>query len=238
MAKVLKNTTASPIDLNYFGVQIPASTSYTVPPQDYLLLATTDAITEITSYINAGTIIVNNGTVDITDLTFAVNFLRFPDTANRIEFNNASNGFTSKNAQSAIEEARYAEIYQSVSATSLQQTTSATFATLNDMTINAATTGRYRITFSADPSTTGVNGSGEWQVYVNGSAVADSLRGLSTSIVILGLLTLSVNVLRAPINIVTEANITAGQTVEIRWRSTNGVNVQTRGRFFTIQRIG
>lgn len=63
MSKIVRNDTASPITVNDVGVTIPASFSYTIPAQDYLLwAASNDAIT----FIGAGDLIVNDGTSDLT----------------------------------------------------------------------------------------------------------------------------------------------------------------------------
>ncbi len=63
MLKVIKNTTGSIVPVGDVGIQIPASGAYTVPPQDYLLWsASVNAVT----LINAGTLVVNDGTKDLT----------------------------------------------------------------------------------------------------------------------------------------------------------------------------
>lgn len=63
MSKILKNITASPIEINDAGVTIqPTPTDYTIPPTDYLIWASSsDIITEIGS----GNIIVNDGSEDL-----------------------------------------------------------------------------------------------------------------------------------------------------------------------------
>lgn len=92
MAKVLKNTTASPIDLTKFGVQIPATTDYTVPPQDFLLLSMPTVISEITTYINSGSIVVNDGSIDLS-ASNGIEYLKYPEFAKSIRFDTSSNGF-------------------------------------------------------------------------------------------------------------------------------------------------
>jgi hypothetical protein len=64
MAKILKNTTGSPIVINDVGrVSLPASPgTYTIPPQDYDLWG---ASVGIQSYVNAGTVVVNDGFDDL-----------------------------------------------------------------------------------------------------------------------------------------------------------------------------
>jgi hypothetical protein len=61
MAKILKNATVSPITVN--SVTIAASPgSYTIPPQDYLVWAANDGVI---TYIGAGSLVVNDGSVDL-----------------------------------------------------------------------------------------------------------------------------------------------------------------------------
>lgn len=63
MAKILKNTTASPIEIGDAGVTLqPTPTDYTIPPTDYLIWASSsDVITEIGS----GNVVVNDGSEDL-----------------------------------------------------------------------------------------------------------------------------------------------------------------------------
>lgn len=63
MAKIIKNTTGSVISLQDVGrIPIPAGGSYTILPEEYPLWA---ASSNVTSYINAGTLVVNDGTDDL-----------------------------------------------------------------------------------------------------------------------------------------------------------------------------
>ena len=105
MSKIVKNQTTSNITVGDTGVTIPASGQYTIPPVDYLLWAESDDI--ITS-INAGDLILNDGIYDL-DSTNSKYFIKYPDEALNVRFLDdaqRSNGFTSKNVQEAIEEAR------------------------------------------------------------------------------------------------------------------------------------
>lgn len=63
MSKILKNQTASPVDITDTGVTVPASGQYVIPPQDYpLWAASSDAVTEVGN----GTIVVNDGSADLS----------------------------------------------------------------------------------------------------------------------------------------------------------------------------
>jgi hypothetical protein len=63
VSKVLKNNTASPISIADTGVTIPASSSYTIPYQDYLLWA---ASSNIITQVGSGNVIVNDGSSDLS----------------------------------------------------------------------------------------------------------------------------------------------------------------------------
>jgi len=114
MTIILKNTTGSDIALSEFGVTVPLSGQYLCDTQEYTRLAGDDSITEITTHINTGDIVVNDGVDDITvangfTLQNAIDYLKYPNTAFNIRFAaepERSNGFTKKNTQEAIEESR------------------------------------------------------------------------------------------------------------------------------------
>jgi hypothetical protein len=64
MAKILKNQTASPILVADTGVSVPASpATYTIVPADYPLWASSS---DIVTYIGNGSIVVNDGSFDLT----------------------------------------------------------------------------------------------------------------------------------------------------------------------------
>lgn len=62
MSKIIKNQTASPIDISDTGVTIPASGQYTIPAQDYLLWAASD---DIIIEIGTQSVVVNDGSTDL-----------------------------------------------------------------------------------------------------------------------------------------------------------------------------
>lgn len=104
--KILKNTTLSDIELLELGVTVPASGQYEVGTSDYLILAQSNSISELTSLINSGDIIVNDGTDDLS-IEDALEYIKYPDFAKAIRFDNSSNNFTSDDTQDAIEEAKF-----------------------------------------------------------------------------------------------------------------------------------
>jgi hypothetical protein len=102
---ILKNTTNSNIDLIQIGITILANNQYGVQSGDRVILYEDDSQTELQGYINSGDIIVNDGTRDLS-ITEALTYIKFPDQAISLLFDNSSNGFTSQDVQSAIEEAK------------------------------------------------------------------------------------------------------------------------------------
>ena len=84
MAKILKNTTTTPIDLDVLGLpQIPANGQLTIQEYDYLALSFEDSINFLDPLMTAGTIIVNDGVVDLT-ASEGREFIRYPDESDRI----------------------------------------------------------------------------------------------------------------------------------------------------------
>jgi hypothetical protein len=104
MAKILKNTTLSDMELSELGKTIPASGQITIPVQEYILLASDDSIAECTAPITNGDIVVNDGTVDLS-ASDGLNYIRYPDDSRNINFNNTGTGMTSTNIRDAIIEA-------------------------------------------------------------------------------------------------------------------------------------
>lgn len=102
---ILKNVTVSDINLLQLGVTIFASGQYEVQAGDLTILYTDESETELQGYINSGDIVVNDGSRDLS-ITEALTYIKFPDQAKNILFDNSSNGFSSIEIQSAIEEAK------------------------------------------------------------------------------------------------------------------------------------
>lgn len=108
MAKIVKNTTISAIELVSVGVTIPASGQYEINQKEFLEWASDDLATEITSYLTSGDLVINDGVNDLS-LTEGLYYLRYPDWAFNTRFLDdtiRSNGFVSKNVQEAIEESK------------------------------------------------------------------------------------------------------------------------------------
>ena len=107
MAKILKNTTGSDIDIKSMGLMIPASGQIDINDTDYLILSEQDTLSELAAAIISGDIVVNTGEEDL-NATEAANYIKFPDEAVNVHFKPdtiSSNGFVSRNVQDAVEEA-------------------------------------------------------------------------------------------------------------------------------------
>lgn len=63
MAKIIKNNTASPVFITDTGVSIAASSSYTIPAQDYDLWASSS---DIITFIGSSDVTINDGTFDLS----------------------------------------------------------------------------------------------------------------------------------------------------------------------------
>lgn len=103
MSKILKNTTGSVISLDVLGIDIAASSQITVNEEDFLLLASSESVTELTPLISSGDIVVNNGIVDLS-ATDGENFVKYPDNAPNIIYDNGISGLAATNIKQAIDE--------------------------------------------------------------------------------------------------------------------------------------
>jgi predicted SpoU family rRNA methylase len=80
MAKIIKNTTGSPIFLSEVGFSVDAGENYSIQLEHYLRWAKPEAITEITPFINSGDIVVNDGNIDLS-ASAGIRFLEYADRA-------------------------------------------------------------------------------------------------------------------------------------------------------------
>jgi len=107
--KLVKNvkSPAGLLDLRDVGVRIPASGTYLIPEQDYMLWA---ASVDIQNEIAAGNAILNDGVEDLS-LARSADYIRHSERAFSVRFDSDPervNGFVSRNVQEAIEESRNA----------------------------------------------------------------------------------------------------------------------------------
>lgn len=110
MSKILKNQTSPSVDIiiSETGVTLLAGQSYTIDPTNYLYWAKPETISELTANINSGNIVVNDGLRDLS-VSEGLRHLKYADEAFNQRFlsnPDRNNGFTSRNTQEAIEEAK------------------------------------------------------------------------------------------------------------------------------------
>lgn len=101
MAKILKNTTGSTIDLKKLGLSIPASNQITIETTDYALLASDDSVVELTTLINNEDIVVNNGTSDLS-ASQGLDYIKYPDNSNSIIIDNTGIDISSTDLTGAL----------------------------------------------------------------------------------------------------------------------------------------
>lgn len=73
MSKILKNQTASDVQVTDTGVTVLASSNYTIPPQDYLTFAASSDVIRLLADV---TLVLNDGGTDITSLSQAVDIIK------------------------------------------------------------------------------------------------------------------------------------------------------------------
>lgn len=72
MSKIVKNNTASAVNISDTGITVNASSQYTIPPQDYLLWAASD---NIVTEVSNSNLIINDGINDLS-ISDGINLLR------------------------------------------------------------------------------------------------------------------------------------------------------------------
>ena len=102
--KILKNTTGSIINIIALGLPIPASGQITIEVTDYILLASSDSVTELTPLITSGDVVVNDGTEDLS-VARGIAYIKHPDNAYNQKFDPTGSVLTETNTELAIKEA-------------------------------------------------------------------------------------------------------------------------------------
>lgn len=165
-------------------------------------------------------------------------FSNSSSVAKSVPFSNASNGFTAKNVQAAIEEAKGSNTsVTSVSATGTQTSTSTSYANITSMT-QTPSAGTYLVVFNGRASTSGASAGGLFGIAVAGSLQTDSIRELSTNLVLLGgLVTISINTVASSVTCVSIVTVNGSQAITAQFRSTTGGSINIAERNLTITKI-
>lgn len=234
MAKTLRNATGAMIELNQLGIQIAAGVTYTVTLEEYLTLSKPSVISELSPLITNGSIIVGDGTLNITNVADAIRFLQYPDDARNIAFNNASNGFLAKTVQSAIEESKNTlSTFYAVNTTQ-QNTSSVTFTLLEGMSF-LPPAGTYIAILEADCSGVGVNAIGEIALFRAGVQITESIRRLSNTIT--GLLSIGSNDVRSSLVSVAQITVNGSQLIQGGFRELDNDVFIVRNKSLTLIRV-
>lgn len=110
MARILKNTTNSNYLWAHVGITVPALGEVELVMSDLLLVLTVDAYNEISTKINSGDIVVNDGTSDLP-ITDGLRSIQYPSEAELVRFNNTNTSYKKRNVQEVLEEVRGQVVY-------------------------------------------------------------------------------------------------------------------------------
>ena len=80
MTKIARNDSISIIVLSELGLEIQVGESYNLTIDEYLRWADSEAITELSFYINSGDLVINDGTNDLS-ASDGIRFLEYADRA-------------------------------------------------------------------------------------------------------------------------------------------------------------
>lgn len=166
-----------------------------------------------------------------------LNLAYISPVAGGIPFNNATNGFTATNVQTAIEEAKNSIAYSTASATGTVTTTSGTFSVMTTMTLTPVA-GTYLCIFSGNMDiTSGVNGTGEIALFVNAVQATDSTRDMTLNVALLLGLIGTATVGASGSQTMTIATVNGSQAIDGRYRSVSGDTFRARSRSLTLIRL-
>lgn len=107
--KILKNTTVLDISLD-MGITVLANSSREIIVQDYTNMSGDTSVEQLDVLIDNGSIVVNDGTNDLS-IDEAKAFIRLPDDALSVRYDNTNSDVTAKNVQDAIDELSSAAIF-------------------------------------------------------------------------------------------------------------------------------
>lgn len=154
--------------------------------------------------------------------------------ARSVPFDNTTNGFTATDVQAAIEEAQNTLDYIYLSSNSTVSTTSGTYSVVSGMTTTPAA-GTYFVLFTGTFRIADNNADGNFAIFKAGTIVTESTRRLFTTVsILLGLLNNSIGASGTPMAVVT---VDGTQTIDGRFRSTNGNAISCDNRTMILIRV-
>lgn len=123
-----------------------------------------------------------------------------------------------------------------LSSTSTASTSSSSFSLVGGMTITPPS-GDYLVFFGAKANTSGVNAQSEYGIFIDGVIVAETKRELSCTLSLLGIITISLNTIGVEARTSSKVTVNGSQSIEIKFRSVNGVSVSFGEKSLTIVRV-
>lgn len=116
-------------------------------------------------------------------------------------------------------------------------TSSATPATITGMSA-VPTKGKYIAIFSGSIYTAGASAIGEFGIYVDGVLLPETRRDISCSLQLLGgLVSVSLNSIGVGTYTGTQVDLNGAQTLDVRFRSTNGGTIGFKERVLTLLQV-
>lgn len=124
-----------------------------------------------------------------------------------------------------------------LSASSSVTTSSSTATTVGSMTTKPER-GKYLANFSGSISTAGASAIGEFGFYVDGVLLPETKRPISCNLQLLGgLVTVSLNTIGVGTYTGTEVTLDGNQTIDVRFKSTNGGTIAFAERVMSLMRV-
>lgn len=116
-------------------------------------------------------------------------------------------------------------------------TSSSTPATVGSMT-QTPMAGTYAADYSATIFTDGASAQGEFGIYVDGVLLPETRRDIKCNLTLLGgLVTVSLNSIGVGTNTTTEVVLNGHQTIDVRFKSSNGGTIGFNERVFRLTRL-
>lgn len=124
-----------------------------------------------------------------------------------------------------------------ISSTSTTTTSSSTYTTISEMTL-IPPKGTYIVSYSGSVNTGGSNASGSFAVHVNGTIVSDTRRDISCTLSLLGgLVTISTNAIALGTYSGSRIQMNGTDTLDVRFKSTNGGTISFLERTLTLMKV-
>lgn len=116
-------------------------------------------------------------------------------------------------------------------------TSSSTPSVIGGMTVTPPK-GTYVVTFNGGIYTAGASATGDFGIYVGGSLLTETRRDISCNLTLLGgLVTISLNSIGVGTNTGSQIDLDGTQTIDVRFRSTNGGTIGFNERVVTLIKV-